>query len=466
MSRSRGINVRLVVMIVIGLLATSAVSASAMMAGGSDHKMIVQATFPDASPLLNGNDVRLKGVRVGKISNIAIVDGGARLMLELDATALPVYKDATVASRPVSLLGERYVDLDPGTPQAGLMTDGGTIKGANIRSSTDLDQVLDVLDAPTSRDLAMLVTALGQGADGNGTNIDDAIKALEPAMTDTDKLARVLKEQNQTLGSLVDSLEPVAQGLSADEGKALDALVGSTTDVLATTAVNETAFRDLMSQLPGTMASARRTLTQLEGTADAAVPLLDTLRPTTKDLDKISTELLAFADSADPALRAANPVLARAEKLIDAARPVAAQLQKQGDDIVSTAASLDPLTDKLGSKFTTVMEFFRGWALATNSTDGLAHYFRAGLVVTPYIATGLVPQLGSGPRGVDPDPVATPKGEPGPDAGADPAGGSMFGDLAGQLSGLLSPTTSADGGVTGLTPTQEKGALAFLLGGS
>jgi phospholipid/cholesterol/gamma-HCH transport system substrate-binding protein len=425
--------------------------------------MIISATLKDASPLLNGNDVRLKGVRVGKIADISIVNGGARLMLELDASALPVYKNATVTSRPVSLLGERYVDLDPGTPSSGVMADGGTIVGGNAKSSTDLDQVLNTLDQPTSKDLAALVTALGTGLDGNGKNTDDAIKALLPAMTDTDKLMKVLKAQNKTLGSLVDSLEPVASGLSVDESKSLDKLVGSTRDVLQTTAINEKAFRQLMAQLPATMSSARRTLEQLQGTSDAAVPVLDRLRPTTDNLMQISRELLAFADATDPALRSANPVLRKAEKLIVAATPVAEELRKQGPAMKSSVTSLDSLTAKLAPNFTSVMEFLRGWALATNGKDGLGHYFRAGLVVDPAGVTGLIPGLPTPdqtPAGNSPD---TTQGAPISGSSAEDAPASKLENL---LSGLLSPKTSTDGGVTGLTAHQEQGALAFLLGGN
>lgn len=475
MSTRRTGRLRLVLTIVVAVVATTAVGASAAMKDDPDTKLIIQATLKDASPLLEGNDVRIKGVRVGTIANMSIVNGGARLMLELDATALPVYRDATVAIRPVSLLGERYVDLDPGTPAASEMNDGGSIKSGNTRQSTDLDQVLNTLDQPTSQSLAMLVTALGMGADKNGKNVDDAVKALLPAMTQTDRLARVLKDQNQTLGSLVDSLEPVAKGLSVDEGKALDDLVGSTQEVLHSTAVNEAAFRDLMSQLPGTMVAARRTLGHLEGTADAAVPVLDELRPTTQNLDKISKELLTFADSADPALRAANPVLRKAETLLDAARPVAEQLKQQGGAISSSATSLEPLSKELGENaMTGLMEFIRGWALTTNYKDGLSHYFRAAIIVEPLpLASGMVPgglgELDGASENAPPAKDTTPPGrgaKANDDAGDNNGLPEALKGLGGLPPGLLSPKTSKDGGVTGLTPKQEQGALSFLLGGN
>jgi phospholipid/cholesterol/gamma-HCH transport system substrate-binding protein len=114
------------------------------------------------------------------------------------------------------------------------------------------------------------------------------------------------------------------------------------------------------------------------------------------------------------------------------------------------------------------MEFVRGWALATNAKDGLSHYFRAGLVLTEYSVTGLLP--GGIPAG-----AATPKASTRTGTSKSPTtpkGGlaNVVPDLldgVGELLGsLLSPKTDRTGGVTGLTPRQETNALSFLLGGS
>lgn len=431
--------------------------------GDDNPEFRVVADMKDASPLLPGNDIKLNGVKVGKIDTIKIVDGGARLTLDLDAAALPVYKNATVTSRPVSLLGERYLDLDPGTAAAGQISDGGSLGQAQAGSSTDLDEVLNMLDKPTSQSLAALVTTLGVGLDGNGKNVADAIKALAPAMRDTNKLAAVLKDQNAVLNSLVSSFEPVASGLASDNGSDLDTLVASAEQMLKATSTNEAAFREMLQQLPATLATAQRTLTHLEGTADAAVPTLEALRPTTTTLAEFSSELKRFADSADPALRAANPVLARAQALIDNAGPVAAQLRLQAKDMTTTTTSLDPITKKLAGDFTSVMEFFKGWALATNGTDGIGHYFRAGTVFTPYSATGLIPSLdGKRPLNIL-DPTADEPANDGKQGRTN--GRTTTGATGGSLPGLLAPTTSKDGGVTGLNKNQEQGVLGFLLGG-
>ncbi|HSV41210.1 MAG TPA: MlaD family protein, partial [Nocardioidaceae bacterium] len=440
---------------------TVVVAASAFVAAGvglatrgsSDASLTVVAHFDDASPLLEGNDVRSHGVKVGTISSIEIDGRDALVTLELDEGALPVHEDAKVTTRPVSLLGERYVELDSGTPGAEVMRDGGEIGVASTGSSVGLDEVLNTLDQPTSASLGLLVNALGVGLDKNGANARDAISALLPALTRTSELTSVLRDQNDTLGALVDSLEPVAGGLAADEGRALDELVASSQQMLAATARNDVAFRAMLAQLPATIAAARTTLGKLEGAANATTPTLAKLRPTTRTLSDLSQELEAFGDAADPALRSAVPVLEQARLLLQEARPVAAALRAAGPALRSSSTSLQPISRDLAGRFTAVMEFFKGWALTTNGKDGLSHYFRGGLVLTPYAATGLLP--GSTP--------SVPGAKQAPTSGL----GNVLDDLLPELpGGLLSSLTDSDGGVTGLNVLQELDAIQFLLGGN
>lgn len=461
-----------------GLLAglTAAVIAlTALVAarGGDDSQHLrVHVLFADASPLLEGNDVRMNGVRVGTIAKMSQVAGGADVLLDLDRAALPIHQDASAAIRPDSLLGERYVDLRPGSADAPQMPSGGTIATGSTRVSTDLDTVLNSLDDPTSTALAALVGSLGTGLDRNGEDVRDAVKALAPALTDTDALVAILRDQDDVLGRLVTSVEGVAQGLAVDEGTSLDHLVSSVDGILSTTAAQEEALRSVLRQLPDTLTTARRTLASLEQTAVAAEPTLRSLRPTTSDLSAVSKELGAFSDAATPALAAADPVLKRAADLLDRARPVAEALRKAGPDLRTDVQSVEPITRDLTRNLLPVFEFIRGWALTTNGRDGLSHYFRANVVVTTGMVTGLVPSLNHLPQVTVPSLNDVPLlggllsnlGLGGVLSGlGNLTGGSQAG--GGLLGGLLSNRTTADGGVTGLTRQQELNAMSFMLGG-
>ncbi|MEV4731858.1 MlaD family protein [Saccharopolyspora sp. NPDC049426] len=442
---------------IVGLLAAVIVGTTAGATGiankGSSDGATIYAEFSDASPLIVGNDVQVGGVKVGQIESIEVQDGRARVGLHLDPKALPVHTDARTTIRPVSLLGERFVALERGTPSAPVIADGGVLPVQQTGRATDLDEVLNTVDKPTGRALAVLVTTLGEGVRGQGKDVDAAVQALSPAMKDTGSLVHVLNEQNALLTSLVDRTQPVASALASDDGRKLDGLVGSTDQVLGAVAANQRAVDSSLAQLPGTLSAARAALSDVSGVAEQTTPTLESMRPTTNNLNAISGELQRFADSADPALASAQPVLQRAQELLDQAAPVVRELEAAGPDLRGTAGSLRPIGTALTSNLGNVLDFIRFWALTTNGHDGLSHYFRAHLVVSPETALG-------------PAPVAPPAVPP----GLTPPPGLPQLPLRQlplpQLPGLGgSQPAGSDGGATGLTADQERSMLDHLVGG-
>jgi phospholipid/cholesterol/gamma-HCH transport system substrate-binding protein len=377
--------------------------------------------------------------------------------MRVDAAALPVHTDATARVAPVSLLGERYIDLDPGTPAAPELPRDQRITMDRTGQVQDLQNILDTLDDPTSASLAALVTMLGQGTENNGENVQKTLAALAPAMGDTDQLVKVLADQNELLGRVVDQVQPVTTALAADDGRTLDGLVGSAKSLLATTAQRDAQLRATLTELPSTLAAARQTLADLTGTAQATTVTLGNLRPTTDSLKDISAELQAFADSADPALASADPVLDRASEMLDAAQPIAAQLRAAGPNLQQTVDGAEPIVDQLNGNLGGVLGFIRNWALTTNQKDGLSHYFRAHFVINPDAVSGYLPGgLPTESTLPAPDPSPNPQiDEPGAHPATTPA----------PAPGLLQSQPDAAGSATGLSPEQEQGAVGFLLGG-
>jgi phospholipid/cholesterol/gamma-HCH transport system substrate-binding protein len=428
---------------------TAATGSYAVQA--SEQRQIVIAEFKDVSPLLAGNDIKIHGVKVGEVAGMTEQNGIARVALSLGAGALPIHADARAIVRPVSLLGERYLDLDTGTTQAPVLPQGGVIPLARTGQNTDLDEVLNTFDDRTGQSLAAFIAVLGNGMRGNGPDLDAAVQALAPAMTRTDQFVKVLEQQNATLSSLVDSLQPVAASLAQDDGRTMDGLVASTTSLLTTTSANVAALNATLDELPGSLAAARATLGHLADTADEATPLLRDIRPTTDHVTEISHELRGFSDSADPALDKLVPVLDKGTEMLREAEPVAERLREMGPDVTATARGLRPIAQQLAANVDNVLNFVRFWALTTNGRDGLSHYFRAHMVAEPDSLTGNIPGgPGTGNLGGR---------DPAPDSGQPVNHGPNM------PAGLLQPAPSSDGGLTGLTEHQESGALGFLVGG-
>jgi phospholipid/cholesterol/gamma-HCH transport system substrate-binding protein len=451
LSRARGA----IALATVALAALTACSGSGPFSRGPNSgETDVIALFSDASPLVVGNDVKVDGVVVGKIQSMPVRDHVAQVTLRLEKIALPMHKDARATVKPVSLLGERYVDLDRGTAGAPLLNAGDVIPVQQTGQAVDLDQVLDTVDQPTGKALAAFVTLLGHGLQNNGANVDNMINVLESSMRDTGELARVLSQQNKLLMSVADHFEPVASAMATNEGQAMDHLVAATDSVLTTTAGNQRDLDAALAELPGTLDEARQTLGELAGTATATTPVLREIRPTTDNLVALGDEMRAFSEVADPALASTRPVLDRADHLLEEARPVAEELRRAGPDLRGTVHSAQPIVKDLRGNIGNVLNFIRGWAMSTNGWDGLSHYFRGMAIIDSDEVTGL---LSRAKNPLD-HPTGVIRQLP-----SNPAG-------AGLLNGpglLEKPSTqSSDGGVTGLNRSQESGAVQSLLGGS
>ena len=434
--------------------------------GGDEVKVV--AYFTDSSPLLPGNVVKASGVDVGRIADIDLDRGLARVTMVVDRSALPLHRDARATITTQDLLGERFVRLDRGSDHSPALTAPYVIENAQTARVVDLQDVLNSVDTPTATALSALVTEAGEGVRGQGDKAAKAIAALRPAMVQVDDLASILDDQNALLTKLVDNTQPVATALAADDGKQVDRLVGATTQTLASTAAERDALRTSLARLPGTIAHARTTLADLAGVASPATRTLSSLRPVTEDLIDISGELQRFADAADPALASLPPVLAEADRLLDQAAPVVKALRPATRDLVPTSASARQLSDVAlsGRSLTNLMEFVKGWSMATSDYDAISHYFKAMVPLSPAAlgdtAAGLLPSLRDD---VVPHDLPLPSAPtlPLPEREEVKPGNPLSNLLGGFLAGPSATTDKSS--ATGLSETQETSLLGQLLGG-
>ncbi|MFL6089604.1 MAG: MlaD family protein [Aeromicrobium sp.] len=455
------------------LLATLSLSAC------GDSGQSVTAQFKSAAPLVEGNQVKMKGIVVGKITDMRVHNGLAEVTMSLQPEAMPLHNDAKFMIRPASLLGERYVDIDRGSPSAPALDISRTVPVAETATNVGLDEVLNTMDDPASQGLAMLVTTLGTGVRGNGERVDKTITSLGPDMKEIRALAAILKNHNELLGALIKDAEPIVGARADDDGRTLDRLVDSSDQLLGVTAAEQADLEKTLDQLPGTLRSGTKTLKALSQTADEAAPTLDAMEPFTDELPDISNELEDFSDALDPALKSTEPLLDQADKLLTEATRPANDLRLGSPELATTVhgtrTTIHGLTENRDAMFT----FIKRWALNTNGFDGLSHYWRVNLTLNSDTWTALLGILGAPP---------VPTGAAAQAAPAPAAARSQQGtapklpvDVTGIVNGvvqpltgltkgatggtLLQPNASTGGGSTGLDKKQESNLLGFLFGG-
>lgn len=426
----------------------------------ADHK--ITAVFTDALPIVAGNYVRAAGVQVGMVDAVNLVNGKAQIVMKLNQS-IQLHQDAQALITANNLLGEKYVEIKNGSPAAPLMRKPYVIPVSQTRSRVDVEDVVNSVDDPSGKALGLMLTSLGQGLDGKGARAAAAIDQLQPSMRQVQGLAKVLDDNNELLTRLIDHVQPVTSALEGNQGRELDGLVDTTITTLSAVADERRAADQTIRELPGTLRQARERLAQLAGVSYPAADTLRSLRPFTDKVKDISSELKDFSDAADPALGALRPVLDRGTDMLRQAAPVVRALRQGGNGLRGTARSAAQLTPNvLGDNLTQLMEFMKGWSLATSDYDAVSHYFKAIVIAPPgELGEGLAGPIGPAPReplaGL---PVPTPPRPilPGRHGGDSSAGR----DFPRPTSGRNAPGGSA----TGLTPGQEGSMVTQMLGGN
>jgi phospholipid/cholesterol/gamma-HCH transport system substrate-binding protein len=263
-----------------------------------------QVTVPveNAAGLSPGSDVMIAGARAGSVEGIGLGTGVALVKIDVDAEHAPLRRDATVSVRPKSLLGERYLALDPGQA-ADTLPAGAELPPTSVTSSTSLEDVVNTFDQPTRDKLQTLVVELGGGLAGRGQELNAGLGAgrqdlddlrgiastlasrdaeLQRVIADLDGVTRELvrSDRRQELGALIQNLESLLHNLAGQEAQLKQALA-ETNAALARTAnaLNGTAgsLGDIAHQLPVTVHLADLIMADLAPDSDVLLPHMDQL---------------------------------------------------------------------------------------------------------------------------------------------------------------------------------------------
>jgi len=100
-----------------------------------------------------GQTVQVAGVQVGKIAEVKLVDGRAKLGLDIEPKWIKaglIRTDARALLRPRTPLKDMYLQVFPGTwNKAPAIRAGHTIPLQNTLTDVDLDEILSALDGRT-----------------------------------------------------------------------------------------------------------------------------------------------------------------------------------------------------------------------------------------------------------------------------------------------------------------------------
>ncbi|MCD2114731.1 MCE family protein [Rhodococcus rhodochrous] len=213
---------------------------------GSSHTY--SAVFANASGLKNGEDVRVAGVPMGKVTDVALNPDGTALVTFSLSTERPLTSATEAKIKYKNLIGDRYVDLSQGTFAPRSID--GPIPLEQTTSALDLDQVvngfrplLQGLDPDQTNQLSASLVQVLNGREASISTLISQIDTFTNTLADRDQaIGQVITTFNTVLGTinnrqgqfatLVDQLQQLVAGLD-DDRDLISRSLGQIDDVTA-----------------------------------------------------------------------------------------------------------------------------------------------------------------------------------------------------------------------------------------
>ena len=355
-----------------------------------DH-YYVRAIFDNASNLVEGEDVKVAGVPVGAIERLGVTDDQkAALTLRIDNEDFTPWKaDARCTIRPQSLIGEKFVECQPGSSSAEPLDriEDGPGEGErllpvqNTSSPVDLDLLNNIMRLPYRERFRILLNEFGTGVAGRGAELNEVIHRANPALRETDRVLAILAEQNRVLARLARDSDAALGPLARERGRVSHWIVQANATGQAS-AERSGDIRRGINRLPAFLRELRPLMADLEGLADQGTPLLADLKAASPDMDRLIHGLGTLAQAGRESFPSLGDALERGRPALIRARPLIRDLGRLGREAGPATKSLDELTASLQQTdgLERINDFLYYLALNTNGFDSIGHYLRAGLV--------------------------------------------------------------------------------------
>ena len=364
-----------------------------------------KVAFPEATQLGLEADVRVAGVRVGKVRGKDLAPGGNRTLatIEVERKFAPVRTTSRAILRQKTLLGETYVELTPGDPGSPTVPEGGTLRNSQVAPTVELDEIFTAFDPTTRQAFRVWQQSLAEGFEGRGQDLSDAFGHLPDFVTDAGVLLKILDEEEAPLQRLVRDTGNVFGALTEDEG-ALSGLITNSQAVFGATASQNEALAETFRIFPTFLDESRLTLADLRRFAINTRPLIRDLKPAMRDLRPALRDVRLLAPDLRELFRDLDPLITASRRGLPALRDT---LRGTRPLLASTApflGNLNPILDFLGLYAHQVSDFIG------NAATGLASHVPTATAGSPgHILRQLSP-FGSETLGVHRTRVATNRG--------------------------------------------------------
>ena len=357
------------------VIAVVAVAAAALTiganGGGEDDDTTYRVVFDNAFGLTEGGDLRIAGVRAGTIEDLRISGGyPPKAVVDVKVSEpgfADLREDATCEVRPQSLIGEYFVDCQPGDAGRRL-PDGGRVPVEQTTSTIPFDLVNTVMRQPYRERFRLIISELGAGLAGRPQDLSEVLRRAHPGLRETTQALQILGRQTRTIERVIADADTVIEALERRKRDVVRFVeeAGETAEI---TASRRTELGESFRLLPQFLAELRRGMVQLGDLSDAQIPVLRDLGAAAGDLDTFLTRLRPFSDNAGPAFRALGRASEAGLDAIRATDEDVEVLRQAAQDAPGTAKPLRQLLQTLDDRRRAVENDPRAKATAPPAPD-------------------------------------------------------------------------------------------------
>ncbi|MFZ1996176.1 MAG: MlaD family protein, partial [Solirubrobacteraceae bacterium] len=283
--------------------------------------------FQNAFGLVTGADFKVAGVPAGTIKAIGLDQKTLNAVVTIEVNRAgfgQFHQDASCESRPESLIGEYFVDCNPGS-SGPVLKAGSVIPVSHTQSTIPADLLQDTMRLPYRQRFSLIVNELGAAAAARSGDLQAALHRAVPALDQTDNLLNLLANDSTTLQALTKDSDSVITAL-ANNSQNVNKFIDVAGKTAADTDTQQANLRSSIQRLPGLLEQLKPTIAQLGTTITTNEPVLRNLNQASGQLDRLLTDLPAFSRSAKPAIRSLGQASVTGKAAVTAAAPTVKDL--------------------------------------------------------------------------------------------------------------------------------------------
>lgn len=396
------------------VIAAVLVCGAAVMSNASNYKVAVM--MPNAVNVIKGGSVMRDGYHAGTIDSVDVVDGKAKLVLDLDDEFGKLHDGVRVDVLWKGTVGERLVTLTDG-PKKNAEIPSGALLTDVAAEPVEMAEVLSALDAPTRKNLNTLIKQLNATTTDHEADMQAALTTAGPAVeqlggmladlgADGEAIKQILTQSNRTMTIL------------ANRQRTLSQVVNNLSDMSESVVTQRKELGETLETLPEVIEEGEKTFKQVPDAVDEAVPLLEDLEPATDKLATTSKHLKPVLQDLRPAVQDLRPALGSLARLLNETPAMMDAGTATLPGIDQAVTTTQPMVQFLRPYTPEVVGWLSNWASLAGNYDSNGHYARFHILNG---AESVIPGVTKGPgvtQNLRPKP-GEPVGQPWEDAYGD-----------------------------------------------